>query len=152
TPAIPSSTYRTLRNWLPLPPNLTKAEFIPTQAFQFCRILSKYFPHHRLVLSDFFTLPDTVPNAVDAPVVQTRFSGAMVPCETYLVQPGWFDIFFPTNFELLSRMYDAVRGGKSRVCTQRQFAKENADLDKTRTRSGENPMLDFYENNKFLLS
>ncbi|KAJ1964785.1 hypothetical protein GGI12_001191 [Dipsacomyces acuminosporus] len=160
SPAIPSAAFRMVRSQLPLAPNLTKPEFIPTQAFRFCQILSKYFPQHRLVLSDFFKLPDTVPNAVDSPVVQTRFNSAMVPCETYLVQPGWFDIFFPTNFELLKQIYDAVRRAESghgrinasRVCTQREFALERADLDKTRTRSGENPMLDFYENNKFLLS
>ncbi|KAJ2763551.1 hypothetical protein IWQ57_005538, partial [Coemansia nantahalensis] len=61
---------------------------------------------------------------------------------------------------LLQRLYDGMRQGHgasvgappSRVCTQREFALENADLPKTATRSGENPMLDFYENNKFLLS
>ncbi|KAJ1771663.1 hypothetical protein LPJ74_002090 [Coemansia sp. RSA 1843] len=161
TPALPSALYRKLRSMVPFSPNLTRAEFVPTQAFEFCRVLGKYFPRHRLVLSDFYELPDTVPNAVDAPVVQTRFGGAMVPCETYLVQPGWFDIFFPTNFELLKQVYDHVcQSGSapgsspahSRVCTQREFAKENADLGMTRTRSGENPMLDFYENTKFLIS
>ncbi|KAJ2792817.1 hypothetical protein H4R20_006720 [Coemansia guatemalensis] len=84
----------------------------------------------------------------------------MVPCETYLVQPGWFDIFFPTNFELLQQVYNVVcrasaaaNGlGKSQVWSQRNFALQNADLPKTSTRSGENPMLEFYENNKFLLS
>ncbi|KAJ2541415.1 hypothetical protein EV175_006145 [Coemansia sp. RSA 1933] len=153
TPALPSALYRRVRGMLPLCPNLTKAEFVPTQAFDFCRVLGKYFPQHRLVLSDFYELPDTVPNAVDAPVVQTRFDGAMVPCETYLVQPGWFDIFFPTNFELLKQVYDSIcKRRSSRVCTQRVFAKENADLGQTRTRSGENPMLDFYENTKFLIS
>ncbi|KAJ1792386.1 hypothetical protein LPJ59_004850 [Coemansia sp. RSA 2399] len=153
TPALPSALYRKMRNMIPFSPNLTKAEFVPTQAFDFCRVLAKYFPHHRLVLSDFYELPDTVPNAVDAPVVQTRFDGAMVPCETYLVQPGWFDIFFPTNFELLKQVYDHVcQRGSSRVCTQREFAMENADLGQTRTRSGENPMLAFYENTKFLVS
>ncbi|KAJ2574989.1 hypothetical protein GGH95_003823, partial [Coemansia sp. RSA 1836] len=162
--ALPPALYRRIRSQLPLAPNLSKPEFVPTKAFEFCKILGRYFPLHRLVLSDFYKLPDTIPRAVSAPVVQTRFNGSMVPCETYLVQPGWFDIFFPTDFELLRRIYDAEcrpphqhkgttgeRAG-SRVCTQREFALENAALAQTRTRSGENPMLDFYENNKFLLS
>ncbi|KAI7829968.1 S-adenosyl-L-methionine-dependent methyltransferase [Kickxella alabastrina] len=161
SPALPPALYRRLRQQLPLAPNLTRREFIPTQTFQLCRVLRDWFPRHRLVLSDFYQLPDTVPDAVDAPVVQTRFDGSMVPCETYLVQPGWFDIFFPTNFELLKRVYDATcrrdaagAGDRreSRVCTQREFAQDNAELERTRTRSGENPMLEFYENNKFLLS
>ncbi|KAJ2080293.1 hypothetical protein H4R24_003168 [Coemansia sp. RSA 988] len=160
SPALPSALYRRIRAQLPLAPNLTKAEFIPTHAFLLMRVLGTFFPLHRLVLSDFYRLPDTIPNAVDSPVVQTRFRGNMVPCETYLVQPGWFDIFFPTNFELLQQVYNAVcrsttatNGlGKSQVWSQRNFALQNADLPKTSTRSGENPMLDFYENNKFLLS
>ncbi|KAJ2262153.1 hypothetical protein GGI01_001753 [Coemansia sp. RSA 376] len=160
--ALPPALYRRIRSQLPLAPNLSKPEFIPTKAFEFCKILGRYFPRHRLVLSDFYKLPDTLPGAVGAPVVQTRFNGSMVPCETYLVQPGWFDIFFPTDFELLCRIYDVecrrslhTQPGEqtgSIVCTQREFALENAALAQTRTRSGENPMLDFYENNKFLLS
>ncbi|PIA14787.1 DUF185-domain-containing protein [Coemansia reversa NRRL 1564] len=160
SPALPSSMYRRIRGQLPLAPNLTKAEFIPTHAFLLMQVLGRFFPRHRLVLSDFYKLPDTIPNAVDSPVVQTRFNGNMVPCETYLVQPGWFDIFFPTNFELLLQMYNVVcrstadsnRLGKARVWSQRKFALENADLEKTSTRSGENPMVEFYENNKFFLS
>ncbi|KAJ2358061.1 hypothetical protein GGF43_001075 [Coemansia sp. RSA 2618] len=162
SPALPADMYRRIRGQLPLAPNMTRREFIPTHAFRFVRVLGEFFPRHRIVLGDFFALPDTVPDAVDAPVVQTRLDGSMVPCDTYLVQPGWFDIFFPTNFELLQKMYDytcrpsssnaAKSLGRARVCTQREFALENADLTKTTTRSGENPMLDFYENNKFLLS
>ncbi|KAJ2380532.1 hypothetical protein H4S02_006637, partial [Coemansia sp. RSA 2611] len=155
--ALPPALYRRIRSQLPLAPNLSKPEFIPTKAYEFCKVLGRYFPRHRLVLSDFYKLPDTLPGAVTSPVVQTRFNGSMVPCETYLVQPGWFDIFFPTDFELLRRIYDVEcrpQGVEpmSRVCTQRAFAMENAALAQTRTRSGENPMLDFYENNKFLLS
>ncbi|KAJ2685867.1 hypothetical protein H4R19_006762 [Coemansia spiralis] len=160
SPALSSALYRRARGLLPFAPNMTRAEFVPTHAFRFIQILGQFFPRHRLVLSDFYKLPDTVPGAVDAPVVQTRLNGSMVPCGTYLVQAGWFDIFFPTNFELLQRLYDGVRqahgapagAARSRVCTQREFALENADLPKTATQSGENPMLDFYENNKFLLS
>ncbi|KAJ2364387.1 hypothetical protein H4S01_003807 [Coemansia sp. RSA 2610] len=160
SPAVPPQLYRRIRAQLPLAPNMTKAEFIPTHAFRFVQVLGEFFPRHRIVLSDFYTLPDTVPNAVDAPVVQTRFDGSMVPCDTYLVQPGWFDIFFPTNFELLQQLYIATCRkptvsaalGQVQVCTQREFALQNADLPQTATRSGENPMVDFYENNKFLLS
>ncbi|KAI9470200.1 S-adenosyl-L-methionine-dependent methyltransferase [Coemansia mojavensis] len=159
SPAQSSRLYRKLRSQLPLAPNLTRAEFVPTHAFRFVQVLGKHFPRHRIVLSDFYKLPDTVPNAVSAPVVQTRFDGTMVPCTTYLVQPGWFDIFFPTDFELLLQMYNhmcrtgaSAPLGPARVCSQREFARKYAELPKTATRSGENPMLDFYENNKFLLS
>ncbi|KAJ3071304.1 hypothetical protein HK102_006467 [Quaeritorhiza haematococci] len=164
---------------LPWTPNLTEPEFIPTMSYRLLQILFKYFPKHRLVLSDFYKLPDTISDtAVNAPVVQTRYQGEMVPCSTYLVQPGWFDIFFPTDFELLRDVYRHMAtpnkepegedgtatvttttwtallpGTDVQVLTQKQFLKKySPHLDKTRTRSGENPMLSFYENVKFLVT
>ncbi|KAI8353490.1 S-adenosyl-L-methionine-dependent methyltransferase [Mortierella sp. GBAus27b] len=132
-------------------------EFIPTRLLVLLEILKSHFPHHRLVLSDFFTLPEAIPGT-DAPVVQTRYQGTMVPCSTYMVMPGMFDIFFPTNFELLRDMYQqvcrpALGMEKSvKVQTQKQFLERYGDLEKTRTYSGENPMLMYYENNKMFLS
>ncbi|KAG0300785.1 hypothetical protein BGZ98_008906 [Dissophora globulifera] len=119
--------------------------------------LKTHFPQHRLVLSDFFTLPEAIPGT-DAPVVQTRYMGTMVPCSTYMVMPGMFDIFFPTNFELLRDMYQqvcrpALGMEKSvKVQTQREFLERYGDLERTRTYSGENPMLMYYENNKMFMS
>ncbi|RKP11050.1 S-adenosyl-L-methionine-dependent methyltransferase [Thamnocephalis sphaerospora] len=142
--------------WFPLAPNLTEPEFLPTKALLLLEKLRDYFPRHRLVLSDFYTLPDAVPG-VDAPVVQTRYQRTMVPCSTYLVQPGWFDIFYPTNFELLRDVYRLVcrssrPANTTRIMGEREFLERFADVERTRTISGENPMLDYYENNKFLLS
>lgn len=36
-----------------------------------------------------------------------------VPCTTYLVQPGFFDIFFPTDFDTLREMYSLVMSSGS---------------------------------------
>lgn len=38
-----------------------------------------------------------------------------VPCTTYLVQPGFFDIFFPTDFEALREMYTLVMSQRPRT-------------------------------------
>jgi hypothetical protein len=76
-----------------------------------------------------------------------------VPCSTYMVHPGWFDIFFPTDFDAMKGVYERL-GGKGRTLTQRDFLKEYAGADllkKTRTRMGENPMLGFYRNFRFLI-
>ncbi|KAJ1976030.1 hypothetical protein H4R34_004126, partial [Dimargaris verticillata] len=145
-----------VRQRLPFPPNLTEPEFIPTRSLQLLDTLGKYFPRHRLVLSDFYSLPEAVPG-IDGPVVQTRYKHTMVPCSTYMVQPGWFDIFFPTNFELLRDIYRTVcqpyfSRGQAKVLTQRDFLERYGDVENTTTRSGENPLLEYYENNKFLLS
>lgn len=103
---------RRIRQNLPLAPNLTKPEFIPTRLVNFLEILRDKFPRHRLLLSDFSSLPDSMEGAFNAPVVQTRYRGTMIPCSTYMVQPGYFDIFFPTNFELLRDVYQVIMGSR----------------------------------------
>ncbi|GBB94872.1 hypothetical protein RclHR1_02430013 [Rhizophagus clarus] len=146
TPALQKRILRLLRNKLPLAPNLTQPEFIPTKLLLFLDILKEYFPKHRLVISDFYKLPDSI-QGIDAPVVQTRYQHTMIPCSTYMVHPGWFDIFFPTNFELMKDIYQLVcRSGRAesekiKVLQQKEFLKRYADLTKTQTKSGENPML-----------
>lgn len=193
-----------LRNFytsMPFAPNLSTVEYIPTRLLNLLQTLRKHFPRHRLLLSDFFSLPDTIPG-ITAPVVQTRFQNITVPCSTLLVKQGYFDIFFPTNFERLRDMYeftlaqdslldhprisplsgtstsvslgldffysyqppnrrkpiDGVTSAsglpigehKSSVFSHSQFLETYAELDKTRLQNGENPMLDFYKNVKFL--
>ena len=156
-PVLARRFLRRLRNRLPFAPNMTGPEFIPTKLLLLLETLKTQFPKHRLVLSDFYTLPEAIPGT-DAPVVQTRYSGTMVPCSTYMVMPGMFDIFFPTNFELLKDMYQQVcrpslgMEKSVKVQTQKQFLERYGDLDRTRTYSGENPMLMYYENNKMFLS
>ncbi|KAG7093964.1 hypothetical protein E1B28_007595 [Marasmius oreades] len=198
---------------LPFAANLSSEEYIPTRLLSLLRTLRNHFPRHRLLLSDFSSLTDTIPG-VNSPVVQTRVHGTTVPCETLLVHQGSFDIFFPTNFERLRDMYEHIlsqppksrsssmyadssipdrsspltstalslslgsdffsshtasgnrrkpKDGvtsasglpigehKSSVFTHAEFLGTYGDLGKTRLRNGENPMLDFYKNVKFLL-
>lgn len=202
-----SEMLRRIYTNLPFAPNLSREEFIPTRMLSLLRTLREYFPRHRLLMSDFSSLPDTIPG-INAPVVQTRFRNVTVPCTKLLVRRGYFDIFFPTNFEQLRDMYEyilsqptssttqdssypswtsllslnstsvalgqdyffshrpsdrrAPQDGvtsstglpvgerKSNVFTHAEFMSTYADLSKTRLRSGENPLLDFYKNVKFL--
>ncbi|PIL24670.1 hypothetical protein GSI_12554 [Ganoderma sinense ZZ0214-1] len=102
-----SSTFRTFYTNLPFAPNLSAPEFIPTRLLTLLRTLRRNFPRHRLLLSDFSSLPDTIPG-VNAPVVQTRYQNTTVPCETLFVRQGYFDIFFPTHFENLRDMYEHI--------------------------------------------
>jgi hypothetical protein len=195
---------RNIYNTLPLVPNLSPPEYIPTRLLSLLSTLRRHFPRHRLLLSDFSSLPDTIPG-VNAPVVQTRYRNTTVPTSTLLVHQGYFDIFFPTDFERLREMYECVlqqpalhddpapgrvsplstsssplSGGagffsshlphnrrvpldgvpsasgllvgerKSRVFTHAEFLETYADLSGTRLRNGENPILDYYKNVKFL--
>ncbi|TPX54450.1 hypothetical protein SeMB42_g00270 [Synchytrium endobioticum] len=175
-PTLLRASYRAIRRLLPFAPNLTPPEFIPTKTLQLFDTLHKCFPRHRLILSDFDRLNDGIPGK-NGPVVQIRYQGQMIACSTYLVQPGWFDVFFPTDFEELRRVYATVAAAAShgpneiaqddgnncnrytgrskgtvRICSQKQFLLENAQLDRTVTKSGENPMLSLYENFQFMLS
>ncbi|KAJ3195726.1 hypothetical protein HK101_011238 [Irineochytrium annulatum] len=65
---------RKLRQSLPFAPNLTDKEFLPTMAMRFLEQLHTCFPNHRLILSDFDSLPDAIPG-LSAPVVQTSRGG-----------------------------------------------------------------------------
>jgi len=83
-PLRQSRLLRSLRTRLPLAPNLSTPEYIPTRLLNFFDVLRDYFPHHKLVTSDFHSLPDAV-DGVNAPVVQTRYQRRMVPVRTPLV-------------------------------------------------------------------
>lgn len=204
---LKSNTMRSIYTNLPFAPNLSMPEYIPTRLLSLLRTLRTHFPHHRLLLSDFNALPDTIPG-VNAPVVQTRYKNTTIPCSTLFVRQGYFDIFFPTHFERLRDMYEHVLAQplnpadsapvadtrlsplatsasslasgsgffssyqprnrrppvdgvasasglpvgerKSSVFTHAEFLETYADLSKTRLRNGENPLLDFYKNVKFL--
>lgn len=81
---LPSSRLiRKLRSAIPFMPNLSDPEYIPTRLMQFFDILGNHFPQHKLITSDFHSLPDTV-KGVNAPVVQTRYQRRTVPVTTPL--------------------------------------------------------------------
>ena len=102
-----SAAFRTIYSNLPFSRNLSAPEFIPTRMLSLLWTLRRYFPRHRLLLSDFSSLPDAIPG-INAPVVQTRYQNTTVPTSTLFVQPGYFDIFFPTDFERLRDMYEHI--------------------------------------------
>lgn len=84
-PYASNRALRYLSTKIPFAPNLTDAEFIPTRLMQFFDVLEKYFPAHRLVTSDFHSLPQAI-KGLNAPVVQTRYQRRMVPVSTPLVR------------------------------------------------------------------
>ncbi|KAK1757386.1 S-adenosyl-L-methionine-dependent methyltransferase [Echria macrotheca] len=129
----------------PFAPNLSAPEYIPTRLMQFFDVLGKYFPAHRLLTSDFHSLPDAI-KGLNAPIVQTRFERRPVPVTTPLVHQGYFDIMFPTDFGISEAIYQAITGKLTRVMSHEEFMTRWADVDLTETRSGENPLLSWYRN------
>ncbi|KAJ9254738.1 hypothetical protein DTO195F2_6494 [Paecilomyces variotii] len=136
---------RGVRNSLPFQSGYTLPEYIPTRLMQFFDILHAYFPAHRLITSDFSTLPDAVPG-LNAPVVQTRYKRRTVPVSTPFVHQGYFDIFFPTDFNVIEDVYRAITGKLTRVLSHEEFMERWAYIEDTETRSGENPLLTWYKN------
>lgn len=96
SPLLRSPLLRSIYTSLPFAPNLSEPDWIPTKATHFLERLRDRLPNHRLLVADFDSLPDAVQGR-NGPVVQTRYGGSMVPCETVLVKQGYFDIFFPTG-------------------------------------------------------
>jgi hypothetical protein len=150
-PLVPdqSPLVRKLLSAIPFAANLSHPIFLPTKAFALLKTIKAKFPQSRLVLSDFSSLPDTI-EGDSAPVVQTRYKGQTVPCTTYLVQQGYFDIFFPTDFSLLQDLYAVLNPGKAMATSsQRAFLERWAETDRTRLQNGENPLLEHYANAAF---
>lgn len=136
---------RNLRYQLPFAPNLTLPEYVPTRLMQFFEILNDHFPLHHLLTSDFHTLPDAIAG-FNAPIVQTRYQRRVVPVTTPLVQQGFFDILFPTNFSVMEAIYCAITGRQAKISTHEEFLQQWAYVEDTRTRNGENPLLSWYKN------
>lgn len=76
--------WRKFRSSLPMAPNLSVPEYLPTRLMQFFDILNDYFPAHKLLTSDFHSLPDAV-EGFNAPAVQTRYKRRPIPVSTPLV-------------------------------------------------------------------
>lgn len=145
TPISGSRLFRRFRHSLPLAPNLTEPEFIPTRLMQFFDVLQKYFPAHKLVASDFNKLPSPI-KGINAPIVQTRYQRKNVTVTTPFVHQGYFDIFFPSDFTVMEDIYRAITGKLTKVSTHRDFLERWAWIEETTTANGENPMLEWYKN------
>lgn len=142
---------REVRQRLPFAPNLSEPEFIPTNMMVFFEMLRDKFPNHKLLASDFHKLPDAI-EGINAPVVQTRYKRTTVPVSTLFVQQGYFDILFPSDFEVMEDMYQTITGKLTRVMTHEDFMRYWADIESTKTRTGENPLLSWYQNASIISS
>lgn len=127
-------------------------QWVPTGALQLLDVLHTHFPKHSLVLADFDHLPTRIPGQC-APLVQWKTKGGGTrELGTYLAEEGKCDIFFPTDFAFLRRLYGMVTKRHASVAKQQRFLAEYADLVETKTRSGYNPLLEEYPNMSMFFS
>lgn len=150
-PLQSSKLIRSIRHRLPFAPNLSEPEYIPTRLMEFFQLLSRYFPAHRLVTSDFNSLPKAIPG-FNAPVVQTRYQRRTVVVNTPLVHQGYFDILFPTDFGVMEDVYRAITGRLTKVSTHEDFFRRWAYVEETQMKSGENAMLAWYKNASVMIT
>jgi SAM-dependent methyltransferase len=137
------------------------AAFLPTGALRLFDALHAVRPNHRLVAADFDALPEVVVDGWNAPLVATTRGGSTFDHGTYLVPRGQADIFFPTCFNLMRRLYldsaAASGAGEGRAVEWmkterfvRRFAPSAAAA--AATAGGYNPLLEDYSNTAVLLS
>lgn len=62
------------------------------------------------------------------------------------VHQGYFDILFPTDFQITESIYRAVTGKLTRVLPHEEYMRRWAFVEDTETRTGENPLLSYYQN------
>ncbi|CCH45429.1 hypothetical protein BN7_5011 [Wickerhamomyces ciferrii] len=135
--------------FIPFNNSLSTTEFIPTRLYKLFEILNEKFPEHQVILSDFDSLPNGS-EGYNSPVVQTILKEKAVTTSTFMVDPGFFDIMFPTNFHIIRDLYIKMSGKLIRTSKHSEFLEQWGDIEATTTKSGENPMLTFYQNASFL--
>ncbi|KAI9618528.1 hypothetical protein H4Q26_012349 [Puccinia striiformis f. sp. tritici PST-130] len=72
---IRSKIQEILATYIPFRSNLTPPEFVPTNYMNLLTTIFNCFPNHKIILSDFNSLPNSLPGSKGAPVVQTRYNG-----------------------------------------------------------------------------
>ncbi|EIE25916.1 DUF185-domain-containing protein [Coccomyxa subellipsoidea C-169] len=133
--------------------------FLPTKCMMLLDTLVKACPFHCILAADFDQLPETRIPGKNAPLAATTVGGQTIDHSTYLMEPGSADIFFPTDFYMLERMYGvlakqglASAGGISTaVMKSEAFMKRYASIADTTTSNGYNPLLQDYSNTSFFV-
>ncbi|KAF2459984.1 S-adenosyl-L-methionine-dependent methyltransferase [Lineolata rhizophorae] len=143
--------WRSCKSLVPFTEKRTAPEYIPTRLMQFFDILYKHFPAHRLIASDFHTLPDAV-SGINAPVVQTRYRRRTIPVTTPLVHQGYFDILFPTDFNMMAAFYEHITQKFPYVLSHEDFLRRWAYVEDTQARNGDNPLLTWYKNTSVMIT
>lgn len=128
--------------------------FLPTGALHLFDTLHSVRPNHHLVAADFDFLPETIIQGLNAPLVSSTVGGQAQDRPSYLIDPGTADIFFPSDFSLLTKLYNGHNPlNRAHHCKARNFFETWApEGEATEAMDGYNPLLSDYTNTSFLLS
>ena len=136
--------------------------WLPTGALALFDAAFAARPHHTLLAADFDALPGVSLRGAGAPLVATTdAAGGTVDLPSLYTLPpagGATDIFFPSDFAFLARLYagaGAAAGAGSaaaRHCSSASFFRAVLDgPSPTATLSGWDPMVDDFENTSVLV-
>lgn len=128
--------------------------FLPTGALQLLKTISTQRPNHTLVFIDFDQLPDVQMKGYNAPIICSTMDGEARDYGHYLfgVVPGTADIFFPTDFDLLSLLYKQSTNSSSSSSWHAKCSdffslwQPKSSLSSTKLLTGYNPMVQDYSN------
>jgi hypothetical protein len=152
--------------------------YLPTACLQLLERIAACRPRHTLLAADFDALPDVQLPGLNAPLVSGRRApGRPQDYDTLMVPWGAADIFFPTDFDMLERLYmSATAAGPSALTSPQpqagqkgwQTIRQQGQADTwcshastadfmtsfvgskaTRTLSGYNPLLQDWGNTRF---
>jgi len=128
--------------------------WLPTGAQSLLNAI-RHVPNHELLLADFDFLPNVVIAGENAPIVSSTVDGKAVDRGELLggTPFGSVDVFFPTDFRLLSAMYRSTQP-TGKVCVEKagsflQGALPEGEHARIRCRDGTAPLLEDYENTSF---
>ncbi|KAJ1619420.1 S-adenosyl-L-methionine-dependent methyltransferase [Pavlovales sp. CCMP2436] len=140
--------------WLDVVTARQPCMYVPTSAALLLEGLVRAEPQHSLVLADFDWLPPQPGGALGAPVVQSKAGEETVDRAGRVLDAidGECDVFHPSDFGMLERLYRAVGGARARTVKTRDFMREYAELEGTETRSGYNPLVEDFSNTSLLLA
>jgi hypothetical protein len=132
----------------------TNAIWLPTTCLAFLDRVEKVLPNHTVLLADFDALPSAIDGSIRAPVVAQQHDGFTIDSNTYRVPVGSADVFFPTDFGLLSALYTEAVKGASHSAKSREFMQRYASQEiiaATTTQDGYNPLIEDYVNTSIFI-
>ncbi|KAL4445616.1 hypothetical protein ABPG74_006167 [Tetrahymena malaccensis] len=130
--------------------------FIPTFCLKVLKHINSNIPNHNVIFADFDMLKtaESAKMGINAPIVSQKLSKSHEKKDfsTYLVQRGQADIFFPTDFRLLSHLYKQVCNKKGKALKSYQFMDIYSKEKWAETKSGYNPLKEDFENTSFFIT
>jgi hypothetical protein len=137
-----------------------KEIYVPTGSYKLLQHLSNVLPNAALIFSDFDYFPGQDPSEPkpikNEPAVHATIEGKTKNYRSMLRAPYGADIYFPTDFADLEKVYQHFNPtAKATSLKNSDFFRHYADdltLKACRTMDGYSPLLSDYDNTSFFLT